>query len=102
MLAQIFKPGQAASTSASILSPPVVKAPSLPLRRSVNWALDQVSSAWLDSTSKCCSRRAMISGNTARATRILGLLMVVQGGVIVDATDSAEESTADVIGEVAA
>src|SRR6185312_6309680 len=78
MLAQIFKAGQAASTAPSMRSPPVVRAPALPCSLSINCALDQFSSAWLASTSKCCCRRAMVSGKMARATRILGLFIKLE------------------------
>src|SRR5688572_26707752 len=74
MLAQTFSCGQAASASASMRSVPVVKAPTLPCRRAASSALLQTASAWLCSTSKWRSSSAMVSGNTARATRMAGFM----------------------------
>src|SRR5688572_27669001 len=76
MLAQIFRSGHASSTAASMRSLPVVKAPCLPWSLAISCSLLQLSSDWFDSTSKCWERRSMVSGKIARATRILGLLMM--------------------------
>src|SRR5690349_23502641 len=99
MFAQIFNCGAAASASASMRSPPVVKAPTLSRSLSASCCFDQASSAWLCSTSKYCSSRAMISGKTARVTRIFAFFMVVSElGVRMPAEDQQEDEEADDIG----
>src|SRR4051812_19712772 len=91
MLAQIFKSGQASRSSASMRSLPVVKTPCLPCSRAISSAFDQAASDWFDSTSKCCSSFAMVSGKMARATRTLGLFMSAEEDVGGDGEERHED-----------
>src|SRR5688572_1613440 len=74
MLATTRSCGLASSTAASIVTLPVVNAPTLSFSRSISSALAKMLSLGLSSTSKYWRSFSTTSGNTARATRTLGFM----------------------------
>src|SRR5512144_1892681 len=66
--------GLAPSTAASMVTLPVVNAPTLPCRRRISSAWVHGASPGLASTSKNSRNRSTTSGKTARVTRTAGFI----------------------------
>src|SRR5450830_1547241 len=76
MLQTAFNCGLAANKAAVTASLGVENRPSLSRTFCSSSSAGKIRSSWLDSTSKCCARRSSTSGNTARATKILGFMLI--------------------------